>query len=228
MNKRLREVNICVITDQMIAAQDLEEVVRQVLLGGAEMVQFREKSMGDRAFYNLGLRLKKVVRKFGALFMIDDRVDQVLALEADGVHIGQEDLPLPLVRKILGPGKIIGYSVKSVADAQWAYENGADYLGVGPIYQTSTKDAGPSLGVGVLRRITKAVSLPVLAIGGIDEDNVQAPITNGAGGVAVISSVMGAPDKRAKVQRLKGKVIEAKRALRGDRPFPGDDPLVGR
>lgn len=211
MGKRLKEVNICVITDWEIAGGNLQESVRQALLGGAEMIQFREKRVGDREFYDLGLRLIEEVKKFGSLFLVNDRVDQALALGADGVHIGPEDFPLPLARKILGPDKIIGYSVKRVEDALFAYKQGADYLGVGPIFSTTTKDAGPALGAEILRRLREAVALPILAIGGIDEGNVQVPILWGADGVAVIKAVMAAEDKRAKVERLRERIIEAKR-----------------
>ncbi len=211
MGKRLKEVNICVITDREIAGGNLQESVRQALLGGAEMIQFREKRVGDREFYDLGLRLIEEVKKFGSLFLVNDRVDQALALGADGVHIGPEDLPLPLARKILGPDKIIGYSVKEIEDALQACREGADYLGVGPIFSTTTKDAGPALGAEILRRLREAVALPILAIGGIDERNVQVPILWGADGVAVIKAVMAAEDRRAKVERLRERIIEAKR-----------------
>ncbi len=211
MRERLKGVNICVITDRGIAGGDLLDAVRQALLGEAEMIQFRDKKMGDREFYDLGRRLKKETQRRGALFLVNDRVDQALALEADGVHIGPEDLPLPVTRGIMGPGKIIGYSVKGVAAARWAAKEGADYLGVGPIYPTTTKDAGPALGKGVLQRISQAVALPILAIGGIDENNVQASILSGADGAAVVSAVMGVKDKRGKVERLRKMIIEAKR-----------------
>jgi thiamine-phosphate pyrophosphorylase len=211
MRKKLEEVNICVITDRKIAGSDLGEAVRQALLGGAEMIQFRDKQMGDRKFYDLGRRLKKEAQKSGALFLINDRVDQALALEADGVHIGPGDLPLSVTREVMGPEKIIGYSVKRVADALWAYKEGADYLGVGPIYPTITKDAGPALGTEALQRIREAVDLPILAIGGINEDNVQAPILSGADGVAVIRAIMGAEDKKTAVERLRKVIILAKR-----------------
>jgi len=204
-------VNVCVITDQRIAGGSLLNAVRQALLGGAEMIQFRDKEMGDRDFYLLGRRLKGEVQDRGALFLINDRVDQALALEADGVHIGPEDLPLSVAREIMGPEKIIGYSIKGTSDALWASKEGADYLGVGPIYPTATKDAGPALGVGVLEGIREAVDLPILAIGGIDEVNVQAPIFYGADGVAVIRAVMGVGERRAKVERLRKMIIEAKR-----------------
>ncbi len=211
MRKRLEGVNICVITHREINGGDLLEVVRQALLGGAEMIQFREKRMGDREFFQLGLKLKEEVKGFGALFLINDRVDQALALGADGVHIGPEDLPLPLARKLLGPRKIIGYSVKCIEDALQARKEGADYLGVGPIYSTTTKDAGPALGPEILREMRAKVKLPILAIGGIDGDNVQAPILWGADGVAVIGAVMGAEDRRVKVEKLRQRIIEAKR-----------------
>jgi len=211
MGKKIKEVNICVITDQEIAGQNLREVVRQSLLGGAEMIQFREKNMGDRDFYLLGLGLREEVRKFGALFLINDRVDQALALGADGVHIGPEDFPLPLARKILGPEMIIGYSVKGVEDALRANKEGADYLGVGPIFPTTSKDAGPALRANVLKKIREVVTLPILAIGGIDEENVEVPILSGADGVAVIKAVMGAEEKSVKVKRLREKIIEAKK-----------------
>ena len=211
MRERLKGVNVCVITDQRIAGGSLLNAVRQALLGGAEMIQFRDKEMGDRDFYHLGRRLKEEVQGKGALFLINDRVDQALALEADGVHIGSGDLPLPVTREMMGPGKIVGYSVKEVADALWAEKEGADYLGVGPIYPTTTKDAGPALGVEVLEGIKEAVDLPILAIGGIDEVNVQTPIFHGADGVAVIRAVMGVGERRVKVERLRKMIIEAKR-----------------
>jgi thiamine-phosphate diphosphorylase len=151
--------------------------------------------------YEEARRLKVLCR--GALFLINDRVDLAQAVDADGVHLGRQDLPYDIARKLLGPGKIIGITVSSLAEALDAARQGADYLGISPIFPTTTKaDAGTPGGLGLIREIRKLVSLPLIAIGGITLTNAPEVIQAGADGLCAISAVVTKPDVRGEIERF--------------------------
>ena len=143
-----------------------------------------------------------MTRRYGALLIINDDVDLVLAVNADGVHLGLEDLPLSAARTLLGPGRIIGASVHTVEQARFAEQEGADYLGVGPIFPSPTKQARPPLGCKILREIKNETHIPLIAIGGITVDNVWQALDGGADGAACISAVLSAPDIRKAAEGL--------------------------
>jgi thiamine-phosphate pyrophosphorylase len=134
------------------------------------------------------------MRRSGAAFIVNDHPDIAMAVEADGVHLGQDDLPVEVARKLMGGSRIIGVSTHSVEQARAAQSAGADYIGFGPIFTTRTKDAGPRQGIEGLRQVRKAVTLPVIAIGGINSGNLDEVLKAGADGVAVISAILSAPD----------------------------------
>ncbi|MBM3469889.1 MAG: thiamine phosphate synthase [Armatimonadetes bacterium] len=190
----------------------LEDLVTAAVTGGATMVQLREKVWSAGRVVEAGRRLLEITRRAGAPLIVNDRVDIALAVGADGVHLGPDDLPVADARRLLGPEKIIGASAATVEEALMAQAEGADYVGVGSIFPTSSKpDAGEAIGVEPLTRIRAAVGIAVVAIGGITYDNAAQAIRAGADGVAVISAVVGADDVAGATRRL----LEAVRAARG-------------
>ncbi|MEW8958276.1 MAG: thiamine phosphate synthase [Moorella sp. (in: firmicutes)] len=201
-----------VITTKLGGGRPTLELVRQALAGGATAIQLREKDMPAREMVELGREIRTLTRAAGAAFIVNDRLDVALAVDADGLHIGQEDLPARVARKLLGPGKILGVSTGTVLEARQAVADGADYLGVGSIFATKSKgDAGEPIGLAGLKAIRAAVDVPIVAIGGIDAGNVAEVIAAGADGVAVVSAVIGAPDVAAAVRELLSAVRRARR-----------------
>ena len=159
--------------------------------------------MAANEFFGLAREIRQLSRTASSLFIVNDRVDIALAAQADGVHLGQEDLPLDIARKLMGKEKIIGLSTHDPAQAQAAERGGADYIGFGPIFGTSTKDTGYSpRGLAMLKEIRRAVKIPIVAIGGITEDNVSQVWEAGADAAAIISDLMRAGDVAEKVRRI--------------------------
>ncbi len=159
------------------------------------MIQLRCKNCESREFLDLAVRISGLLKSRGIPLIINDRADIALACEADGLHLGQQDIPLIYARKILGANRLIGISVNTIAEAQKAEKEGADYIGAGPVYFTSSKDKLPTiLGLEGLRAIREKVRIPILAIGGINSQNARDAITSGADGIAVISAIMGEKD----------------------------------
>jgi thiamine-phosphate pyrophosphorylase len=188
------------VTDRdILGDRDLLTAVEESLKGGVTMLQLREKTASSRNFYQLALRMKELAATYQVPLIINDRLDIALAADAGGLHVGQDDLPITVARRILGPGKILGYSVSTVAEAVYGEQNGADYLGAGPVYATGSKaDAGSPIGIDGLRRIRQSVAIPVVGIGGIGEANILDVKRAGADGASVISAIMGRQDlKRA-------------------------------
>lgn len=187
------------------------EVVEAVLEAGVKSIQFREKHLPVRDQVAPAARMRELCRQAGALFLVNDRVDLAQAVEADGVHLGQEDLPAAAARRMLGPDAVIGISCGTEAEAQAAEREGADYLGAGPIYPTGSKpDARAPLGIGMLERIVRSVRVPVVGIGGIDVENTPPVIRTGACGVSVISAVVHAADPGKAAAQLLQTVQAAK------------------
>lgn len=203
MNLRER-LALYVITDRGLArGRDEVEIARAALRGGATALQLRGKDRDARPLCELGRALLLESRAAGALLFVNDRLDVAQAIGADGVHLGQEDLPCAEARRIAGPGLLIGVSAESPTLAQAAERDGADYLGTGAVYATSSKaDAGAPIGVAGLAAVVAATRLPVVAIGGIGIANAAPCIAAGACGVAVISAVVGADDPEAAAREL--------------------------
>lgn len=176
--------------------------VEQALRGGVTLVQLREKTATSREFYDLALRVKALTDRHKIPLIINDRLDIALAVDADGVHIGQEDLPVAVARKLLGPGKILGATAATVVDAVKAQEDGADYLGSGAVYPTGTKPGKAILPMETLAKIKQAVHIPVVAIGGITADNLGAVRQSGVDGVAVVSAIMDSDDPTEAALRM--------------------------
>lgn len=199
------DLSVYVITDRRAAGErSILDVVRAAIRGGATVVQLREKEASTREMIELGQALHQVTRAAGVPLIVNDRVDVALVIDAEGVHVGQDDMPAHLARRLIGPERILGVSAGTVEEARQAERDGADYLGVGDVYGTPSKpDAGTPIGVEGLAEIARAVSVPVVGIGGITAENAAAVIRAGAVGVAVISAVVGASDPEAAARRLR-------------------------
>ncbi|SMB87993.1 thiamine-phosphate diphosphorylase [Desulfonispora thiosulfatigenes DSM 11270] len=191
------------VTDRgILGDRDLETAVEQSILGGATIVQLREKDISSLDFYNIAKSLKKVTDKYNVPLLINDRLDIALAVDAAGAHIGQEDLPCAVARKMLGPDKILGITANTVEAALKAQEEGADYLGVGAVYPTGSKEIDKPIGVEQLGVVKKAVNIPVVAIGGINENNISELKPTGIEGVSVISAILGKEDIKKASEEL--------------------------
>jgi len=190
----------------------LLQVVAEALEGGVTAVQLRDKQASPRDLMELGTEMRRIAHRYGAPFLVNDRVDLALALEADGVHVGREDLPPLEARRLMQRPRILGVSAGSVREALAAQEAGADYLGVGPVFATATKpDSGEPIGLAGLAAVAAAVRVPVVAIGGIHGGNAASVIEAGAAGVAVISALVSAADPEAAAREIRWGVTEALR-----------------
>jgi thiamine-phosphate pyrophosphorylase len=208
---QLAQVRLCVITDQGLSrGRRFEEVVQAAIRGGAQMIQFRDKELSDGQFYREALKLKALTREAGVLFIINDRADVALSAGADGIHLGDQDLPLKEARRLLGPELIVGASAQTPSEVHHAQEAGADYLGVGAIFPTGTKKDAVHVGTERLVQLRPVAKIPILAIGGITEDNAEQAIQAGADGLAVISAVVSAEDIALATARLLNRVRQAR------------------
>jgi thiamine-phosphate pyrophosphorylase len=207
-----RRLSLIVITDPACGAgRSIIDVVRAVLRAGAPSIQLRGKEMPARQQVELARALLGLTRPAGALLWVNDRLDVALAAGADGVHLGQDDVPLDAARRIAPPGFRIGISAETAELALAAERGGADYVGTGPVHATGSKaDAGHAVGCERITEVARAVRIPVVAIGGISAANAAAGIHAGATGVAVISAVMGAADPEAATRDLLAAVTQAR------------------
>lgn len=198
---------LCLVTDRNLAiGRDLATLVRAAVKGGVTMVQLREKTASTRSFLEQALALKAALADSGVPLLINDRVDIALAVDADGVHVGQSDMPVGEVRRLIGPGKIIGLSITNADQMARPDAAMADYLGIGPIFQQATKaDAAQPLGIGGFARLRAlAPGRPVMAIGGVKAQHAPALRAAGADGLAVVSAIMAAGDAEAAAKRFGG------------------------
>lgn len=206
-----------VILDREAArGRDLLGLLDAVLAGGCRMVQLREKHMPPAELYPLAGALSERCRRAAALFLINDRADLALALGADGLHVGQDDLPAEAARRLLPPGTILGVSTHDPGQARQALADGADYIAVGSIFPTDTKAGFQLVGPDLLRMLRREIPVPLVGIGGITADNVDQVIAAGADGVAVISAVCAAADPEEATRRLTERLETALRSRRLD------------
>jgi thiamine-phosphate pyrophosphorylase len=180
---------LCFITDCKACILTYEDMILRSLKAGVTWVQYRDKERSRREVYEESVKLRRSTKNFNAVLIINDYSDIASAVGADGVHLGQDDLPIREARKIMGEDKIIGISTHSLEQAMDAERDGADYIGFGPIFHTITKDAGSAKGVEMLYEIKKQVHLPVVAIGGIKLENIRLVLGAGADAVAVASAI---------------------------------------
>lgn len=204
------DYRLYLVTDRnCLQQQTLEQAVEQAIWGGVTLVQLREKAIASKAFYERALRIKAICHHYNVPLLINDRVDIALAIEADGVHIGQSDLPCGVVRQLLGKDKIIGVSARTAQQAIQAQADGADYLGVGAMFATSTKQDAKTVSVETLNDIRESVSIPIVAIGGINHTTLPAlkkalqAADTSIDGVAVVSAILGQKDVKLASEQLK-------------------------
>lgn len=205
------DLRLYLVAGSQDAPNGLLETVEAALRGGVTAVQLREKSGTDRENFLLAERTRELCKEHDAAFYLNDRLDLALATNADGVHLGVDDLPIPSVRRIAGEGFTIGFSPDSDLGARSSRLEGASYLGVGPIFGTHSKlDAGPAIGLRVLRRRIEISALPVIGIGGIDAENAGSVVRAGAAGVAVMSAILRASDPESAARALREAVDAAR------------------
>ena len=194
-DKLAQSLLLYAVTDRhWLGDRTLYDVVRESLEGGVTFLQLREKSLDDENFYKEAVRLQEMAREYGVPFVVNDNVDIAVRMDADGVHVGQSDMEAGDVRALIGPDKILGVSAQTVEQAVLAEKRGADYLGVGAVFPTGSKDEAVEVSHETLKAICEAVSIPVVAIGGITVNNTPELAGSGICGIAVISAIYGQKD----------------------------------
>ncbi len=189
------DYTLYLVTDRaLMSTKTLEEAVQQAINGGCTMIQLREKEVSSLEFYQTALSIKAITEKHKVPLLINDRVDIALAVGADGVHIGQSDMPANVVRKLVGSAMLLGVSVSTVQEAIRAVKDGADYIGVGAMYPTDSKTDTKLVSMNELQRIRNAVSIPIVVIGGVNKKTVPDFAGTGIDGLAVISAVISQED----------------------------------
>lgn len=199
-----QDFSLYLVTDRrLMSTQTLTEAVEQAILGGCTMVQLREKDSSSLEFYEQAQEVKRITDRYEVPLIINDRVDIALAVEAAGVHIGQSDLPVPDVRRLIGMEMLLGVSVSSSEEAGKAMEDGADYLGVGAMFPTGTKTDANAVSMEELQRIRRMTNLPIVVIGGINQEKARLFRPMGIDGLAVVSAIIGQPDIRKAASQMK-------------------------
>lgn len=209
------DLSLYVLIDPSVAqGRDLDKVTEAAIRGGATMIQLRHKGGPTRQLLAMARSVRIKCMDHGVPFIVNDSVEVAEAVEADGVHVGQDDLPAFAARRILGADRIIGVSARTVELAREAEDDGADYLGVGPVYATQTKhDAGQPIGLACLMEIAHSVSIPVVAIGGIKNHNVSDVMRYGVAGAAVISAIAGATNVEEAARDIKIRIERARTSI---------------
>lgn len=186
------DYSLYLITDRsFLNGRSLASCVEEAIKGGVTLIQVREKDLSSREFFKVAKEVKEVTNKYNVPLIINDRIDIALAIDADGVHLGQSDMPIEIARKILGKDKIIGISAGSISEALEAEKNGADYLGIGTVFFTGTKkDIEKPIGIEGLKDIVNKIEIPSVAIGGINKDNCEEVMKSGVNGISLISAIL--------------------------------------
>lgn len=184
------------------------EKVEAAYRGGADIVQLRSKNLSDKTLYQIGVGMRKIANRYRKLFFVNDRPDIAVAVEADGVHLGQDDLPIQEARRIVAQGRLfIGRSTHSLKQVLEAEKEGADYIGVGPIFKTPTKPSYKPVGLELIRQVSQKIKIPFVCIGGINQDNIESVLESGARRVAVVRAIFGATDVSSATKNLR-KIID--------------------
>lgn len=199
----LKNFSLYAITDLKTEDPEILKTIERALRGGVDIIQLRSKVLSDHALFELGKKIRTLTNRMKKLFIINDRVDLALALEADGVHLGQDDLPIEEARRIVGKNQLIGRSTHNLRQALEAEHEGADYIGFGPIFGTPTKPTYLPIGLSQIAQVMKRVRIPIVCIGGIDRSNVTQVLQAGARRIAVVRAIFAAQNPHQSAAELK-------------------------
>ena len=204
MNKENIDYSVYLVTDSRDKTEDeFLNIIEEAIKGGTTIVQLREKNASTKEFYDLALKVKAITSRYDVPLIINDRIDIALAVDSDGVHLGQDDMPADVARKIIGDKKILGVSAATVKEAKKAQIDGADYIGSGAVFPTSTKDDADSVSKPQLKEIVHSIDIPVVAIGGITLENASRLKDTGISGFSVVSAIMSADNPKDASTKLK-------------------------
>ena len=196
------DLSLSLVTDKSDDVEKFLRTIEEGIKGGVSVVQIREKTAETLDFYNLALKVKEITSKYNVPLIINDRVDVALAIDAEGIHVGQSDMPCDVTRKLVGPDKIVGVSAATIEEAKKAEKDGADYIGTGAVFPTATKDDAPKITKKDLKEIVDSINIPVVAIGGITIENASELIDTGISGLSVVSAIMSSDDPKKSSEKL--------------------------
>ena len=204
MKKEEIDYSVYLVTDHRNKTdEEFLKIIEEAIKGGTSIVQLREKTASTKDFYQLALKVKEITSKYDVPLLINDRIDIAIAVDSEGVHIGQDDMPADIARKIIGEDKILGVSASTVEEAKKAEIDGADYIGSGAVFPTATKDDADSVSKDELKKIVDSIDIPVVAIGGITLENAGTLKDTGIAGFSVVSAIMSADDPKEASQKLR-------------------------
>ena len=204
MKKEDIDYSVYLVTDRRNKTdEEFLNIIEEAIKGGTTVVQLREKTASTKEFYDLALRVKEITSRYGVPLLINDRIDIALAVDSEGVHIGQDDMPAGIAREIIGEDKILGVSASTVKEAKKAEIDSADYIGSGAVFPTATKDDADSVSEEELKEIVDSIDIPVVAIGGITIENAHTLKASGIAGFSVVSAIMSAEDPKEASEKLK-------------------------
>ena len=204
MKKEDIDYSVYLVTDRRNKTdEEFLNIIEEAIKGGTTIVQLREKTASTKEFYDLALRVKEITSRYGVPLLINDRIDIALAVDCEGVHIGQDDMPADIAREIIGDDKILGVSASTVEEAKKAEMDSADYIGSGAVFPTATKDDADSVSKEELKEIVDSIDIPVVAIGGITIENANTLKGSGIAGFSVVSAIMSAEDPKEASLKLK-------------------------
>jgi thiamine-phosphate pyrophosphorylase len=196
------DLSLYLVTDKSDDVKKFLKTIEEGIKGGVSVVQIREKTADTLDFYNLALKVKEITTRYNVPLIINDRVDVALAIDADGVHVGQSDMPCDVTRRLVGPDKIVGVSAATIDEAKKAEKDGADYIGSGAVFPTATKDDAPKITKKDLKEISDSINIPVVAIGGITLENAHELNDTGIAGLSVVSAIMSSDDPKKSSEEL--------------------------
>ena len=196
------DLSLYLVTDKSDDVEKFLKTIEEAIKGGVSVVQIREKTADTLDFYNLALKVKEITEKHDVPLIINDRVDVALAVDAEGVHVGQSDMPCDVTRALVGPDKIVGVSAATIEEARKAESDGADYIGAGAVFPTATKDDAPKITKKDLKEIVESISIPVVAIGGITLNNAHELNDTGIAGLSVVSAIMSSENPKKSSEEL--------------------------
>lgn len=204
MNKENIDYSVYLVTDHKGKTnEEILNIIEEAIKGGTSVVQIREKTASTKDFYQLALKVKEITSKYNVPLIINDRIDIALAVDSEGVHIGQDDMPADIAREIIGEDKILGVSAATIEEVKKAEADGADYIGSGAVFPTATKDDAPSITKEELKELVDTVNIPIVAIGGINLENAESLKDTGIAGFSVVSAIMSADDPKEASKTLK-------------------------